>query len=43
MPNWVRQKTVGNYLLELEKIGILKSKKIGKEKIYINHSLMNVF
>lgn len=35
-------KTVGNYLLELEKIGILKSKKVGKEKLYINHRLMNV-
>ena len=35
-------KTVGNYLIELEKIGILKSKKVGKEKLYINHKLMNV-
>lgn len=35
-------KTVGNYLIELEKIGILKSKKVGKEKLYINHKLMDV-
>lgn len=35
-------KTVGNYLIELEKIGILKSKKVGKEKLYINYKLMNV-
>ena len=35
-------KTVGNYLIELEKIGILKSKKVGKEKLYINHKLMKV-
>ena len=35
-------KTVGNYLMNLEKMGILKSKKVGKEKLYINHKLMNV-
>ena len=34
-------KTVGNYLLELEKMDILKSKKVGKEKLYINFRLMN--
>ena len=33
-------KTVGNYLIALEKMGILKSKKVGKEKLYINHQLM---
>ena len=33
-------KTVGNYLIELEKLGILSSKKVGKEKLYINHRLM---
>ena len=35
-------KTVGNYLMELEKLGILKSKKVGKEKLYINHELMRI-
>jgi len=35
-------KTVGNYLMNLEQMGILKSKKVGKEKLYINHKLMNV-
>lgn len=35
-------KTVGNYLIQLEKMNILKSKKIGKEKIYINHQLMYI-
>ena len=35
-------KTVGNYLISLEQMGILKSKKVGKEKLYINHKLMNV-
>ncbi len=35
-------KTVGNYLIQLENLGILKSKKIGKEKIYINHQLMKI-
>jgi len=33
-------KTVGNYLQALEEIGILRSKKVGKEKLYINHRLM---
>jgi len=33
-------KTVGNYLMELEKIGILKSRKVGKEKLYVNQQLM---
>jgi len=33
-------KTVGNYLIELEKLGILGSKKVGKEKLYINNRLM---
>lgn len=35
-------KTVGNYLNELEKEGILQSVKIGKEKLYLNHRLMNI-
>ncbi len=33
-------KTVGNYLRELEKMNILMSKKVGKEKLYINFRLM---
>ena len=33
-------KTVGNYLIALEKMGILKSRKVGKERLYINHQLM---
>jgi len=35
-------KTVGNYLMELEKAGFLISEKIGKEKLYLNHRLMSV-
>ena len=35
-------KTVGNYLRELEKAGFLISEKVGKEKLYLNHRLMNV-
>jgi hypothetical protein len=35
-------KTVGNYLNELEKEGILQSIKIGKEKLYLNHRLMDI-
>jgi Fic family protein len=35
-------KTVGNYLMDLEKGGFLKSVKIGKEKLYMNHRLMSI-
>ena len=35
-------KTVGNYLKSLEEIGILKSVKVGKEKLYLNHQLMDI-
>lgn len=35
-------KTVGNYLIELEKAGFLISEKVGKEKLYLNHRLMSV-
>ncbi|APU11759.1 addiction module protein [Cellulophaga lytica] len=35
-------KTVGNYLMELEKTGFLISEKVGKEKLYLNHRLMTV-
>lgn len=35
-------KTVGNYLISLEEIGFLKSYKVGKEKLYLNHKLMEI-
>lgn len=35
-------KTVGKYLSELEKLKILTSVKVGKEKLYINHRLMKI-
>ncbi|WP_241685062.1 hypothetical protein [Cyclobacterium xiamenense] len=35
-------KTVGNYLSALEEEGFLKSKKVGKEKLYLNTTLMNI-
>ncbi len=35
-------KTVGNYLIALEKAGFLISEKVGKEKLYLNHRLMVV-
>jgi Fic family protein len=35
-------KTVGNYLMLLEEAGFLKSEKVGKEKLYLNHRLMNI-
>ncbi|SEJ77927.1 Fic family protein [Cyclobacterium xiamenense] len=35
-------KTVGNYLSALEEEGFLKSKKVGKEKLYLNTALMNI-
>lgn len=35
-------KTVGNYLMTLEKKGFLKSVKVGKEKLYLNYRLMEI-
>lgn len=35
-------KTVGNYLIELENKGFLKSEQIGKEKLYLNYKLMEI-
>lgn len=35
-------KTVGNYLIALEENGFLKSVKIGKEKLYLNHKLLTI-
>jgi len=35
-------KTVGNYLMTLEKNGFLKSVKVGKEKLYLNERLLNI-
>lgn len=35
-------KTVGNYLIELEKKEYLSSVKVGKEKLYLNQRLMNI-
>lgn len=35
-------KTVGNYLISLEENGFLKSEKVGKEKLYLNHKLLNI-
>ena len=38
--NWI--KTVGNYLIALEKAGFLTAKKVGKEKLYLNTALMRI-
>lgn len=35
-------KTVGNYLIELEENGFLKSERVGKEKLYLNDRLLKV-
>lgn len=35
-------KTVGNYLISMEKKGFLKSMKVGKEKLYLNERLMAI-
>ncbi|MFH1295738.1 MAG: Fic/DOC family N-terminal domain-containing protein [Bacteroidota bacterium] len=35
-------KTVGSYLAALEKAGILKSERVGKEKLYLNDKLLAV-
>ncbi len=36
------RKTAADYLKELEKVGILKSKKTGKENLYLNVKLFNL-
>lgn len=36
------QKTVGNYLRALEERGFLKSVRLGKEKLYLNHKLLEI-
>lgn len=38
----VQLKTAGNYLIQLEKAGILKSETVGKEKLYLNKHLIEV-
>lgn len=35
-------KTVGNYLISLEEKGYLRSIRLGKEKLYLNHKLMKL-
>ena len=35
-------KTVGNYLMSLEEKGFLRSIKVGKEKLYLNHKLLAI-
>ena len=35
-------KTVGSYLNELEEAGFLKSERVGKEKLYLNHQLLQI-
>ncbi len=40
--NIVKKKTAGIYLSQLEKIGVLKSTKVGKEKLYINVKLYDI-
>jgi len=35
-------KTVGNYLINLEKAGFLTSEQVGKEKLYLNFRLLEV-
>ena len=38
----VKKKTAGVYLSELERVGLLKSVKVGKEKLYINRNLYDI-
>ena len=38
----VKKKTAGVYLGELERVGLLKSVKVGKEKLYINRNLYDI-
>ena len=37
-----KRQTAGDYLTELEKIGLLESKKAGREKLYLNTALYNL-
>ena len=36
------RKTAAEYLKELEKVGILRAKKIGKENLYLNVKLYDL-
>lgn len=38
----VKRKTAGVYLSELERVGVFKSEKVGKEKLYINKKLFDI-
>ncbi len=38
----VKDKTAGRYLMELEKIGILKGEKVGREKLYFNKAFFDL-
>ena len=42
IPGIVKKKTAGLYLTRLEEIGLMKSIKIGKEKMYIHRQLYEV-
>lgn len=35
-------KTAGNYLKDLERAGFLKSEQVGKERLYLNHQLLEI-
>ena len=38
----VKEKTAGRYLAELEKIGILKGEKVGRERLYFNKAFFDL-
>jgi len=38
----VKDKTAGKYLMELEKVGILKAEKVGREKLYFNKAFFDL-
>ncbi|RJP60198.1 MAG: Fic family protein [Ignavibacteriales bacterium] len=37
-----KRQTAAEYLKELEKVGLLKSKKVGREVLYLNHNLQKI-
>lgn len=37
-----KRQTAAEYLKELEKVGLLKSKKVGREVLYLNHNLQQI-
>ena len=42
LPALAERQTAADYLKELERIGVLKGQKVGKENLYLNVELYNL-